>query len=139
MKKTGIKKSGASARTPVTAGLRGLLCSLVVTVLSCALFALLILKGIVPLELSASVSSVAAALAAFCGAYLAARQAKGQKLLCALAMCGAYALILLMGNLLFVTEAPTGALRIVLPVLAAGALSALLGNRGRSRRPAHRK
>ena len=139
MKKTGVKKSGAGKAAPTMAALKGLGVCAGLTLALCALCAMLIVNGVLPQGLNKTAGSIAATIAAFGGAMLTTRQAKQQKLLCALGMSMAYALVLLLGNLLFIEGSPAGALRIALPVLIAGILAALTGSRTRAKSPARRK
>ncbi len=139
MKKKSRKKAASGKPAPAIAACRGLGLCAAVTALLCALFAALIVKGVLPQQAEGIAGSIAAALAAFAGALLAAKQARTQKLLSALGMCAVFALILLMGNLLFVRAAPTGALWIAPPVILAGGLAGILGSRKGARRPVHRK
>ena len=83
--------------------------------------------------------SVSAAIASFGGALLTTKQAKSKKMICALGMSLAYALMLLLGNLLFVESSPAGALRVVLPVGVAGILALLIGNRKQTKHSTRRK
>lgn len=139
MKKTGGKKTGAGKTTPVTAALKGLGVCALLTILMCALSAMLIVKGILPQELDAAAGSIAAAIASFSGALLTTKQAKNKKMICTLGMSLTYALMLLLGNLLFIEASPAGALRIVLPVAVAGVLALLIGNRKQPKHSSRRK
>ena len=139
MKKTGGKKTGAGKTTPVTAALKGLGVCALLTILMCALSAMLIVKGILPQELDAAAGSIAAAIASFSGALLTTKQAKNKKMICTLGMSLTYALMLLLGNLLFIEASPAGALRIVLPVAVAGILALLIGNRKQTKHSTRRK
>ena len=139
MKKTGGKKTGAGKTTPVTAALMGLGVCALFTILMCALSAMLIVKGILPQELDAAAGSIAAAIASFSGALLTTKQAKNKKMICTLGMSLTYALMLLLGNLLFIEASPAGALRIVLPVAVAGVLALLIGNRKQPKHSSRRK
>ena len=139
MKKTGGKKTGGGKTTPVTAALKGLGVCALLTILMCALSAMLIVKGILPQELDAAAGSIAAAIASFSGALLTTKQAKNKKMICTLGMSLTYALMLLLGNLLFIEASPAGALRIVLPVAVAGVLALLIGNRKQPKHSSRRK
>ena len=139
MKKTGGKNTGTGKTTPVTAALKGLGVCAFLTILMCALSAMLIVKGILPQGLDAAAGSVSAAIASFGGALLTTKQAKNKKMICALGMSLAYALMLLLGNLLFVESSPAGALRVVLPVGVAGILALLIGNRKQTKHSTRRK
>ena len=139
MKKTGVKKQSTGKAAPAIATLKGLGVCAGLTFALCALCAMLIVNGVLPQGLDKTAGSIAATVAAFGGAMLTTKQAKQQKLLCALGMSVAYALVLLLGNLLFIEGSPAGALRIALPVLIAGILAALTGSRTRAKKPVRRK
>lgn len=139
MSKKRMKKAAAAKPSPVMAACRGLGLSALAAALLCALFAALIVKGVLPQTSDALAGSIAAAAAAFAGALLAAKQARSQKLLSALGVCAVFALALLLGNLLFIEGAPDGALRIALPVVLAGTLAGIMGSRKRAHRAGRRK
>ena len=139
MRKTGMNKTNAAKMAPAMAACQGLGLCIVMTLAICTVSAALIVKGVLPQQSDGIAGSIAAAVSAFGGAYLTAKQAKAQKLVCSLVMCAVYALVLLVGNLLFVEGSPGGALRVALPVLAAGVLAALAGSRKRTKRPVRKK
>lgn len=68
-------------------------------------------------------------LAAFLGSLLAAKGFSQRRLPMTLLSVGGYLLLLLLGNLLFVGEAPSGALAVCLPPIGAAILAALLVSR----------
>lgn len=83
-------------------------------------------------------SLCANALAAFAGSLIAARGFSQRRLLSTLACTAGYLLVLLLGNLLFVSAPPDGVLWVAAPALAASTLACLLVSgkpkRGRRRR-----
>ena len=95
-----------------------------------------------PVELDASrragemllAAGVIAGLVAFLGALIAALHSGRRKLLCGLGAAGGYALVLLLGNLLFFGVHYGEALPVLLPLAGAGLLGALLGAGRRKKR-----
>ena len=96
----------------------------------------LALRGVIGQGSIPTAGLCANALAAFVGSVLAARGFAQRKLLYTLASAAGYLLLLLLGNLLFVSAPPDGACWVVLPALGAAILAALLASRKpkRSRR-----
>ncbi len=139
MKRTGVKRVGIAKSAPTASVCKGLGLSLALTAALCALCALLVIKGVLPQTALSIAAGVTAAVAAFGGAHLTARQAGKQKLLCALGACAAYLLVLLLGNLLFVEGSPDGALTVAIPALLAGVIAAVLGCGQRAKRHVRRK
>lgn len=139
MKQKGFRKAAAAKQTPIMAACKGMGLCAVMTALLCALFAFMTRKGVLPQTMTGAGGSVAAALASLLGAFLAAKEAKGKKLIFSLIVCGAYAVLLLLVNVLFFRISAEGVLRVLLPVLAAGVLGGVLGSTGAGKRRGRRK
>ena len=101
---------------------------------------LLVLTAIASaLVLSGVTASLCAnALAAFAGSLIAARGFSQRRLLSTLACTAGYLLVLLLGNLLFVSAPPDGVLWVAAPALAASTLACLLVS-GKPKRGRHRR
>lgn len=99
--------------------LRALAIALVTMLLAAALGSALVRMGTLDVAGIPAAAAVCAALGAFAGAAYLSAAAENRKLPAAAALGGAFALLLLLGNLLFVRQAPTGFARISLPCLGA--------------------
>ena len=75
---------------------------------------------------------------AFAGSLIAARGFSQRRLLSTLACTAGYLLVLLLGNLLFVSAPPDGVLWVAAPALAASTLACLLVS-GKPKRGRHRR
>lgn len=133
--KKGTQKAAAGKQPPSASAIKAVaLCALTAALL-CALFAFLTIKGVLAQSMTAAGGSVAAAAASFAGAYLAAKQAKSKKLVFALIVSAAFAVLLFLVNVLFFSVSGAGILRVLLPVLITGVLGGILGSsRGGTRR-----
>lgn len=94
-----------------------------------AIASALVLRGVIGQGSVQAAGLCANALAAFAGSLIAARGFSQRKLLYTLACTAGYLLLLLFGNLLFVSAPPDGMLWVAAPALAASALACLLVNR----------
>ena len=118
--------------------LGGVLSALVVLLLLSAIAAMLVLNGVPPVK-SIPAAAVLAAVGAFCGALLTAKQLPGKKLLGAGLCCAGYVCLLLIGNLAFVETPPVGFAVIALPCAGAAFVAALLASRKKGRSHAGRR
>lgn len=99
-----------------------------------ALTARLILSGKLQENSLPFAAGIIAGLVSFLGALIAAMRSGQRKLLCGLGAAGGYALLLLLGNLLFFGVHYGNALPVLLPLTGAGLLGALLGAGHRKKR-----
>ena len=101
-----------------------------------ALASVLVLRGVIGQGSIPAAGLCASALAAFAGSLFAAKGFAQRRLLYTLASTGGYLLLLLLGNLLFVSAPPGGILWVAVPALGAAIFAALLASRKpkRSRR-----
>ena len=119
--------------------LGGVLSALVVLLLLSAIAAMLVLNGVLPVKSIPAAAAVLAAVGAFCGALLTAKQLPGKKLLGAGLCCAGYVCLLLIGNLAFVETPPVGFAVIALPCAGAAFVAALLASRKKGRSHAGRR
>ena len=119
--------------------LGGVLSALVVLLLLSAIAAMLVLNGVLPVKSIPVAAAVLAAVGAFCGALLTAKQLPGKKLLGAGLCCAGYVCLLLIGNLAFVETPPVGFAVIALPCAGAAFVAALLASRKKGRSHAGRR
>lgn len=98
-----------------------------------AIASALVLRGVIGQGSIPTAGLCANVLAAFAGSLIAARGFSQRKLLYTLACTAGYLLLLLSGNLLFVSAPPDGVLLVAAPALAASTLACLLT----SRKPKH--
>ena len=103
-----------------------------------AIASALVLSGVIGQESIPTASLCANALAAFAGSLIAARGFSQRRLLSTLACTAGYLLVLLLGNLLFVSAPPDGVLWVAAPALAASTLACLLVS-GKPKRGRHRR
>lgn len=103
-----------------------------------AIASALVLSGVIGQGSIPTASLCANALAAFAGSLIAARGFSQRRLLSTLACTAGYLLVLLLGNLLFVSAPPDGALWVAAPALAASTLACLLVS-GKPKRGRHRR
>ena len=94
-----------------------------------AIMSALVLGGAIGQGSVQTAGLCANALAVFLGSLIAAKGFSQKRLPMTLASAGGYLLLLLLGNLLFVDAAPTGALAVVLPSAGAAFLAAMLASR----------
>ena len=102
-----------------------------------AIASALVLSGVIGQGSIPTASLCANALAAFAGSLIAARGFSQRRLLSTLACTAGYLLVLL-GNLLFVSAPPDGVLWVAAPALAASTLACLLVS-GKPKRGRHRR
>ena len=102
-----------------------------------AIASALVLSGVIGQGGIPTASLCANALAAFAGSLIAARGFSQRRLLSTLACTAGYLLVLL-GNLLFVSAPPDGVLWVAAPALAASTLACLLVS-GKPKRGRHRR
>ena len=119
--------------------LGGVLAALGVLLLLSAIAAMLVLNGVLPVKSIPAAAAVLAAVGAFCGALLMAKQLPGKKLLGAGLCCTGYVCLLLIGNLAFVETPPVGFAVIALPCAGAAFVAALLASRKKGRSHAGRR
>ena len=119
--------------------LSGVLSALVVLLLLSAIAAMLVLNGVLPVKSIPAAAAVLAAVGAFCGALLTAKQLPGKKLLGAGLCCAGYVCLLLIGNLALVETPPVGFAVIALPCAGASFVAALLASRKKGRSHAGRR
>ena len=100
---------------------------------------MLVLNGVLPVKSIPAAAAVLAAVGAFCGALLTAKQLPGKKLLGAGLCCAGYVCLLLIGNLAFVETPPVGFAVIALPCAGAAFVAALLASRKKGRSHAGRR
>ena len=117
----------------------GVLTALGVLLLLSAIAAMLVLNGVLPVKSIPAAAAVLAAVGAFCGALLTAKQLPGKKLLRAGLCCAGYVCLLLVGNLAFVETPPVGFAVIALPCAGAAFVAALLASRKKGRSHAGRR
>lgn len=103
-----------------------------------AIASALVLSGVIGQGSIPTASLCANALAAFAGSLIAARGFSQRRLLSTLACTAGYLLVLLLGNLLFVSAPPDGVLWVAAPALAASTLACLLVS-GKPKRGRHRR
>ena len=103
-----------------------------------AIASALVLSGVIGQESIPTASLCANALAALAGSLIAARGFSQRRLLSTLACTAGYLLVLLLGNLLFVSAPPDGVLWVAAPALAASTLACLLVS-GKPKRGRHRR
>lgn len=119
--------------------LGGALTAFGVLLLLSAIAAMLVLNGMLPVKSIPAAAAVLAAVGAFCGALLTAKQLPGKKLLGAGLCCAGYVCLLLIGNLAFVETPPVGFALIALPCAGAAFVAALLASRKKGRSHAGRR
>ena len=119
--------------------LGGVLSALMVLLLLSAIAAMLVLNGVLPVKSIPAAAAVLAAVGAFCGALLTAKQLPGKKLLGSGLCCAGYVFLLLVGNLAFVETPPVGFVVIALPCAGAAFVAALLASRKKGRSHAGRR
>ena len=122
----GKKKSVRSVPVQIAIGSAADLCCMLALT---AIMAGLVLGGAIGQGSIRTAALCANALAVFLGSLLAAKGFSQRRLPMTLASVGGYLLLLLLGNLLFVGAAPTGALAVCLPSIGAAILAALLASR----------
>ena len=129
------KKGARSVPAQLAIGSAADLCFLLVLT---AIASALVLGGAIRQGSIQKAALCANALAAFAGSLIAARGFSQRRLLSTLACTAGYLLLLLFGNLLFVSAPPGGVLWVAAPALAASTLACLLVSRkpkrGRRRR-----
>ena len=103
-----------------------------------AIASALVLSGVIGQGSIPTASLCANALAAFAGSLITARGFSQRRLLSTLACTAGYLLVLLLGNLLFVSAPPDGVLWVAAPALAASTLACLLVS-GKPKRGRHRR
>ena len=103
-----------------------------------AIASALVLSGVIGQGSIPTASLCANALAAFAGSLIVARGFSQRRLLSTLACTAGYLLVLLLGNLLFVSAPPDGVLWVAAPALAASTLACLLVS-GKPKRGRHRR
>ena len=103
-----------------------------------AIASALVLSGVIGQGGIPAAGLCANAMAVFLGSLIAARGFSQRRLLSTLTCTAGYLLVLLLGNLLFVSAPPDGVLWVAVPALAASTLACLLVSgkpkRGRRRR-----
>lgn len=119
--------------------LSGVLSALGVLLLLSAIAAMLVLNGVLPVKSIPAAAAVLAAVGAFSGALLTAKQLPGKKLLGAGLCCAGYVCLLLIGNLAFVETPPVRFAVIALPCAGAAFAAALLASRKKGRSHAGRR
>lgn len=113
--------------------LRGLIFAFGVSFAAAALAASLVRAGIVQPTGITAAAWTAAGLGAFVGAAYMSAKAETRRLLAAECLAGAYTLLLLLGNLLFVQTPPRGAGVVLLICAGAAAAAGLSANAFRMR------
>ena len=103
-----------------------------------AIASALVLSGVIGQGSIPTASLCANALAVFAGSLITARGFSQRRLLSTLACTAGYLLVLLLGNLLFVSAPPDGVLWVATPALAASTLACLLVS-GKPKRGRHRR
>ena len=103
-----------------------------------AIASALVLSGVIGQGSIPTASLCANALAVFAGSLITARGFSQRRLLSTLACTAGYLLVLLLGNLLFVSAPPDGVLWVAAPALAASTLACLLVS-GKPKRGRHRR
>ena len=129
------KKGARSVQAELAIGSASDLCFLLVLT---AIASALVLSGVIGQGSIPTASLCANALAVFAGSLITARGFSQRRLLSTLACTAGYLLVLLLGNLLFVSAPPDGVLWVAAPALAASTLACLLVS-GKPKRGRHRR
>ena len=132
------KKSERKAKTMWQTALCAAGVGLAAAITLAALFAALVLGGIVQQRQIEGAAVFAAGIGALAGAFYAVKMAEQKKLAAAALGAAVYAFVLLMGNLLFV-DTPVGIGRIGCACLGAAALASLIAARRPKRTHAARR
>lgn len=133
------KKSERKAKTMWQTALCAAGVGLAAAITLAALFAALVLGGIVQQRQIEGAAVFAAGIGALAGAFYAVKMAEQKKLAAAALGAAVYAFVLLMGNLLFVDTPPVGIGRIGCACLSAAALASLIAARRPKRLHAARR
>ena len=94
-----------------------------------AIASALVLGGVIGQGSISKAALTANGFAVFAGSLIAGGGCAQKKLLMIMASCGAYVLVLLLGNLLFVSAPPSGILAVAGPAFCAALIAALLVSR----------
>ena len=133
------KKSERKAKTIWQTALCAAGVGLAAAITLAALFAALVLGGIVQQRQIEGAAVFAAGIGALAGAFYAVKMAEQKKLAAAALGAAVYSFVLLMGNLLFVDTPPVGIGRIGCDCLGAAALASLIAARRPKRLHAARR
>ena len=99
----------------------------------CAIGAALVVGGVIPQDMIAVAALVCLGLGTVVGCRLALRRESSGKLLFVTIVIGAAAAVFLLGNLIFVPQAPMGWLRVIAALLFGGLLAILTAIQTRKR------
>ena len=122
----GKKKAVRSVPVQIAIGSAAELCCMLALT---AIMTALVLGGAIGQGSIRTAALCANTLAVFIGSLFAAKGFSQRRLPMTMACTGGYLLLLLLGNLLFVGAAPSGALAVCLPSIGAAILAALLVSR----------
>lgn len=127
------KKKKGPERMPVQVA-KGIAVDCLCLLALVALGAALVRGGVVGQGSIGTLALVCSAAAVFLGSLIIAARSRQKCLPTAMAACGGYLLVLLMGNLLFVRATPSGFAMVVVPGVLMAGLAAIVASRPRKKR-----